>query len=122
MCIGGGPGPFLFRETIDSKTISNWESLTEYVGNAVSQPQASQRVIEERHIDNNGVQNAIRPTAIGRKNWLFFGDAEPGQLNAITHKIIESCRRRGIDPYAYLSDVLTRVTESTNWNVADLIP
>ena len=53
---------------------------------------------------------------------MFFGDAEPGQLNAITHKIIESCRRRGIDPHAYLSDVLTLITESTNWNVADLIP
>ena len=93
-----------------SYTLSNWESLIKYVGNG--------RV----EIDNNGVENAIRPTAIGKKNWLFFGDADAGQRSAIIYTIIESCRRRGIDPHAYLRDVLTRITESTNWNVADLTP
>ena len=93
-----------------SYTLSNWESLIKYVGNG--------RV----EIDNNGVENAIRPTAIGKKNWLFFGDAEAGQRSAVIYTIIESCRRRGIDPHEYLRDVLTRITESTNWNVADLTP
>ena len=91
-------------------TLSNWESLIKYVSNG--------RI----EVDNNGVENAIRPTAIGRKNWLFFGDAEAGQRSAVIYTIIESCRRRGIDPHEYLRDVLTRITESTNWNVADLTP
>ena len=89
---------------------------------AESQPKVAQRASEARQIDNNGVENAIRPTAIGKKNWLFFGDAEAGQRSAVIYTIIESCRRRGIDPHAYLRDVLTRITESTNWNVADLTP
>ena len=60
-------------------------------------------------IDNNLVENAIRPTALGKKNWLFIGDADAGERGAIIYTIIESCRRRGIDPYAYLKDVLTRL-------------
>ena len=73
-------------------------------------------------IDNNLVENSIRPTAIGKKNWLFFGDAEAGQRSAILYTIIESCRRRGINPYEYLRDVLTRLPHATNWNVAELTP
>ena len=60
-------------------------------------------------IDNNLVENAIRPTAIGKKNWLFMGDAGAGQRGAIIYTIIESCRRRAIDPYAYLRHVLERL-------------
>lgn len=93
-----------------SYTLSHWELLTKYVANG--------RI----EIDNNGVENAIRPTAIGKKNWLFFGDAEAGQRSAVIYTIIESCRRRGIDPHEYLRDVLTRITESTNWQVAELTP
>jgi len=73
-------------------------------------------------IDNNLVENSIRPTAIGKKNWLFFGDAEAGQRSAILYTIIESCRRRGINPYEYLRDVLTRLPYATNWNVEELTP
>ena len=60
-------------------------------------------------IDNNLVENAIRPTAIGKKNWLFVGEADAGQRGAILYTLIESCRRRGIDPHAYLRDVLARL-------------
>ena len=73
-------------------------------------------------IDNNLVENSIRPTAIGKKNWLFFGDAEAGERSAILYTIIESCRRRGINPFDYLRDVLTRLPHATNWNVAELTP
>jgi transposase len=60
-------------------------------------------------IDNNTVENAIRPTAVGKKNWLFIGAAHAGQRGAILYTIVESCRRRGLDPLAYLRDVLTRL-------------
>ena len=73
-------------------------------------------------IDNNLVENAIRPTALGKKNWLFIGQAHAGQKSAILYTIIESCRRRGIDPQAYLRDVLTRLPFATNWTVQELTP
>jgi transposase len=73
-------------------------------------------------IDNNLVENAIRPTAIGKKNWLFIGDAHAGERSAIIYTVIESCRRRGLDPYAYLRDVLTRLPQMTNRQIADVTP
>jgi transposase len=73
-------------------------------------------------IDNNLVENAIRPTALGKKNWLFIGEAEAGDRSAIIYTVIESCRRRGIDPYAYLKDVLTRLPQITIQQVPELLP
>ena len=73
-------------------------------------------------IDNNLVENAIRPTAIGKKNWLFIGEAGAGQRGAIIYTIIECCRRRKIDPYAYLRDVLTRLPSLTNQQIHTVTP
>ena len=73
-------------------------------------------------IDNNLVENAIRPTAIGKKNWLFIGDGQAGDRSAIIYTVIKSCRRRGLDPFAYLRDVFTRLPSMTNWQVKDLTP
>jgi transposase len=73
-------------------------------------------------IDNNLVENAIRPTALGKKNWMFFGDAGAGQRSAVIYTIIENCRLGGIDPFAYVRDVLTRLPASTNQNIAELTP
>jgi transposase len=73
-------------------------------------------------IDNNLVENAIRPTALGKKNWLFIGEAEAGERSAILYTIVECCRRRGLDPYAYLRHVLTRLPTATNWQIKDLTP
>jgi len=73
-------------------------------------------------IDNNRVENAIRPTAIGKKNWLFIGDAKAGERSAIIYTIIEACRRRKIDPWEYLRDVLTRLPSMTNHQIKDLTP
>jgi transposase len=73
-------------------------------------------------IDNNLVENAIRPTAIGKKNWLFIGDADAGQRSAMVYTLIECCRRRGIDPFAYLRDVLTRLPQMTNRQIPEVLP
>jgi transposase len=73
-------------------------------------------------IDNNLVENAIRPTALGKKNWLFMGDADAGERGAIIYTVIESCRRRDIDPYAYLKDVLTRLPTMTNHQIPEVTP
>ena len=66
--------------------------------------------------------NAIRPTALGKKNWLFVGEADAGERAAIIYTIIESCRRLGIDPYAYLKDVLTRLPKMTNHQIPEITP
>ena len=73
-------------------------------------------------IDNNLVENAIRPTAIGKKNWLFIGQAEAGERSAIIYTVIESCRRRELNPYAYLKDVLTRLPNMTNKQIPEVTP
>jgi hypothetical protein len=73
-------------------------------------------------IDQNLVENAMRPTALGKKNWLFIGEAEAGERSAILYTIVECCRRRGLDPYAYLRDILTRLPSATNWQIAGLTP
>ena len=73
-------------------------------------------------IDNNPVENAIRPTAVGKKNWLFIGEAEAGERSAIFFTLIEACRRRGIDPQTYLREVLTRLPTLTNHQIKDVTP
>ncbi len=73
-------------------------------------------------IDSNLVENAIRPTAIGKKNWLFIGEAEAGERSAILYTLVECCRRRGIDPEAYFRDILTRLPNTTNFQIKDLTP
>src|SRR5258708_32765408 len=75
-----------------SYTLAQWESLEVYL----TEP--------EIEVDNKLVENAIRPTALGKKNWLFFGDADAGERSAIIYSIIASCRRHGIEPYTYLRE------------------
>jgi len=57
-----------------------------------------------------------------QKNWLFIGEAQAGDRSAIIYIIIECCRRRSLDPFAYLRDVFTRLPSMTNWQVKDLLP
>ncbi len=73
-------------------------------------------------IDNNLVENAIRPTALGKKNWLFVGEAGAGQRGAIIYTIIEFCRRRRLDLFTYLRDVLTRLPYMTNHQIPEVTP
>jgi transposase len=90
--------------------LGQWRTLDVYLGDG--------RV----EIDNNLVENAIRPTALGKKNWLFMGDADAGERGAIIYTVIESCRRRGIDPYAYLKDLLTRLPKMINHQIPEVTP
>ncbi len=90
--------------------LGQWDGLTVYLDDG--------RV----EIDNNLVENAIRPTALGKKNWLFVGEAGAGQRGAVLYSIIESCRRRQLDPYAYLRDVLTRLPTMTTGQIPTITP
>lgn len=90
--------------------LSQWSTLEVYLGDG--------RI----EIDNNLVENAIRPTAVGKKNWLFIGEAGAGQRGAIIYTVIETCRRRSIDPYTYLRDLLTRLPHLTNHQITEVTP
>ncbi len=73
-------------------------------------------------IDNNLVENAIRPTAVGRKRWLFIGHPDAGWRSAVIYSIIGSCRRRGINPQDYLTDVLSRLPQITINRIGEFTP
>jgi transposase len=90
--------------------LKEWSKLEVYLGDG--------RV----EIDNNLVENAIRPTKLGAKNWLFIGCREAGQRAAILYTIVENCRRLGIDTREYLEDVLTRLPGMMASNAVDLTP
>jgi hypothetical protein len=65
-------------------------------------------------IDNNLTEQSIRPCKLGAKNWLFIGHPDAGHRSAIIYTILESCRRHGVEPMAYLTDVLRRLPSMTN--------
>ena len=93
-----------------SYTLKLWDELIRYTdtGNI--------------EIDNNLVENAIRPTAIGKKNWLFFGSPDSGWQSAVIFSVLETCRKLGIDQEAYLHDILTQLPVLTAWEAKQLTP
>ncbi len=73
-------------------------------------------------IDNNPIENAIRPVALGRKNWLFAGSELAGQRAANIMTLIATAKANGHDPFAYLRDVLTRLPTQLNSRIGELLP
>jgi hypothetical protein len=74
------------------------------------------------NIDNNASERAMRPAALGRKNYLFAGSDEGGRTTAVLYTLTQTCRRHGIDPFTYLQDVLTRLPKGDFQELADLFP
>ena len=94
-------------------TANLWPELTRYA-------EPSNGMVE---IDNNLVENAIRPSAIGKRNWLFIGHPKAGQRSAIIYTMVENCRLHGIDPLAYLTDVMPKLVDrEAGADVNDLLP
>jgi len=84
-------------------------------------PRLSRYVLDGRyHIDNNGVENAIRPLAIGRKNYLFCGNHDAAVRAAIVYSLFSSCKARGIDTRTWLEDTLKRIP--TEKDIDSLLP
>lgn len=73
-------------------------------------------------IDNNLVENSIRVPAVGRRRWLFIGHPDAGWRSAVIYSLIVSCRRRGINPQEYLTDVLRRLPAMNITQIAELLP
>jgi hypothetical protein len=85
--------------------------LGEAVTYALNQWTALLRFTEngELEIDNNTAENALRPIALGRKNYLFVGNDNGGRRAAILYSLIRTCERHGVNAWAYLRDVLVRI-------------
>lgn len=73
-------------------------------------------------IDNNRVENQIRPWALGRSNWLFAGSLRSGQRAANVMSLVQSAKLNGHDPYAYLKDVLTKLPTHSASRINELLP
>lgn len=73
-------------------------------------------------IDNNPIENAIRPVALGRKNWLFAGSQLAGERAANLMSLIATAKANGHDPFAYLHDVLTRLPTQLDRDIGELLP
>jgi transposase len=99
----------LTRKAIDY-ALARWDKLNVYTGNSALE------------IDNNLVENAIRPTAAGKKNWLFFGGANGGQTSAIFYSLLSSCSALGINPEEYLREVFAVLPEMTNQSAKEWTP
>jgi transposase len=73
-------------------------------------------------IDNGASERAIKPVALGRKNWLFAGSDEGGRTAATLMSLCATCKELGIDPFAYLRDVLDRVSTHPASRIEELLP
>ena len=71
---------------------------------------------------NNAAERAIRPLALGRKNYLFAGSDEGGRPAAIMYTLIETARLNGVDPEAWLADVIARIADHPINRVDQLLP
>ena len=91
-------------------SLRRWAALTRFVDDG------------QLPVDNNWIENQIRPIAIGRANWLFAGSLRAGQRAAAVMSLIQSARMNGHDPYAYLKDVLTRLPTHKARGIEELLP
>lgn len=91
-------------------SLRRWQALTHYLtdGNVP--------------IDNNWIENQIRPIALGRKNWLFAGSLRAGRRAAAIMSLIQSAKLNGLEPLGYLADVLSRLPTQPNSRIGELLP
>jgi transposase len=90
--------------------LNNWNALIRYT---------EQGFLD---IDNNAAEREMKRIAIGRKNWLFVGSEKGGQTAAVLFSLTSTCQRLGIEPWAYLQDVLTRLPSTPGERLDELLP
>ena len=73
-------------------------------------------------IDNNLIENAIRPVALGRKNYLFAGSHNGAKRAALIYTLVANAKLQGLEPFAYMRDVISRIADYTYKDLADLLP
>jgi transposase len=91
-------------------SLQRWERLSLYA----ESPQL--------HVDNNPIENSIRPIALGRKNYLFAGNDKAAQRAAMFYSLLATCKNHNVNPYDWLKDVLARVNDYPMKKIEDLLP
>ena len=91
-------------------SIERWQRLSRYTENGML------------HIDNNPVENSIRPVAVGRKNYLFAGSHEAAQRSAMLYSLLGTCKLHQVEPYAWLRDVLQIIADHPINKITELLP
>lgn len=91
-------------------SLKRWQRLSAYVNDG------------RLNIDNNPVENSIRPVAIGRKNYLFAGSHEAAKRSAMLYSLLGTAKMHGVEPYTWLKEVLTHIAEHPVNKVAELLP
>jgi hypothetical protein len=89
-------------------------TLVPYLKNYTNHPWA--------HIDNNTAERAVRPIAIGRKNWLFVGSKEAREAQAVIMSLVQTCRALNINPRIYLEDIMRRIMGHNSQKLYELLP
>ena len=90
--------------------LKRWDKLTVYAGTDILD------------IDNNKVENAIRPVTIGRKNYMFASSHEAAQRSAMLYSLLGTCKAHGINPFDWLTDVLGRINTHPVSRIRELLP
>jgi transposase len=91
-------------------SLKRWDALTRYIDDG------------DLPVDNNWLENRIRPVTLGRGNWMFAGSLRAGQRSAVIISLIQSAKLNGHDPYRYLKDVLQRLPTHPASRLQDLLP
>ena len=74
------------------------------------------------HIDSNAVENSIRPSAVGKKNFLFVGHPAAGWRSAVLYSVLGTCKLQGVNPWRYLTWALPRLAAATNHTAGEFTP
>lgn len=90
--------------------LKRWQALSRYANSG------------DLPIDNNPAENAIRPIALGRKNWLFIGSELAGERAAVIMSLLATAKANGLNPALWLTDTLERLPTTLNKNIGDLLP
>jgi transposase len=91
-------------------SIERWQRLSLYTENGIL------------NIDNNPVENSIRPVALGRKNYLFAGSHEAAQRSAMLYSLLGTCKMHGIEPYTWLRNTLEKIATHPINRISELLP
>ena len=106
--------PMLLPKSSFGKALKYMMGMSSYLTNYLSHPYA--------RMDNNVAERAVRPLAIGRKNWLFVGSEDSGEAAAILFSLVQTCRALSINPYKYLVDIMKRLPSYPSQKVHELLP
>lgn len=93
-----------------SYALANWRALCRYLCDG------------RLAIDNNAAERALRTCVVGRKNWMFCGSERGGRAAAILYSLTQSAKRNGLDPFAYLRDLLRRIPTHPQSRISELLP